>query len=144
MSEAGTLKGVAIGAGYFAPFQYEAWTRIPEVSLTAFYNRTEARARSIMERFGVPRFYGDWREMIDRERPDFVDIITPPDTHEDMCAYAAARGVHIICQKPLAPTLDASRRIVDAAQAAGVRFMAHENFRWQPWYREIKRIQQTG
>lgn len=138
------LKGVAIGAGYFAPFQYEAWTRIPEVTITALHNRSEAPARSIMQRFGVPRFYDDWRKMIDEEQPDFVDIITPPETHEDMCAYAAGRGVHIICQKPLAPTLEASRRIVDHARRAGVRFMVHENFRWQPWYREIKRIQGAG
>jgi predicted dehydrogenase len=61
-----------------------------------------------------------------------------------MCAYAAVRGVHIICQKPLAPTLEESRRIVATAQAAGVRFMVHENWRWQPWYREIRRIQDSG
>ena len=53
---------------------------------------------------------------------------------------AAARGVHIICQKPLAPTLAESRRIVENAESAGVRFMVHENFRWQPWYREAKRL----
>lgn len=137
-----TLKGVGIGAGYFAPFQYEAWTRIPEVTITAIHNRTEARARELMAQYDVPRYYADWREMIDRERPDFVDIITPPDTHEEMCAFAAACGVHIICQKPLAPTLAASRRIVENAEAAGVRFMVHENFRWQPWYRTIKQIQE--
>ena len=38
------LKGVGLGAGYFAPFQYEAWTRIPEVEIAAIYNRTEDRA----------------------------------------------------------------------------------------------------
>src|SRR5262249_17577353 len=59
------------------------------------------------------------------------------------CSFAAARGVHIVCQKPLAPTLEAAIRIVDAAEAAGVRFMVHENFRWQPWYRKIKEIQQS-
>jgi predicted dehydrogenase len=82
--------------------------------------------------------------MIDRERPDFVDIITPPATHEEMCRYAAERGAHIICQKPLAPTPEESRRIVVHARDAGVRFMVHENFRWQPWYRAIKRIQVEG
>lgn len=144
MNAVGTLKGVGIGAGYFAPFQYEAWTRIPEVTITAIYNRTESRAREVMAQCEVPRYYADWREMLDAERPDFVDIITPPDTHEEMCAYAAARGVHIICQKPLAPTLPVSRRIVANAEAAGVRFMVHENFRWQPWYRTIKRLQSEG
>ena len=141
MTDGRNLKGVGIGAGYFAPFQYEAWTRIPEVTITAIHNRTEARARELMAHYGVARYYADWRRMIDEERPDFVDIITPPDTHEEMCAYAAARGVHVICQKPLAPTLEESRRMVEHADSAGVRFMVHENFRWQPWYRTVKAIQ---
>jgi D-apiose dehydrogenase len=138
------LKGVGMGAGYFSRFQYEAWTRIPEVEITAIYNRTEEKARNMMSHYSVPRYYSDWRQMIAEEKPDFVDIITPPETHEEMCAYAAARGVHIICQKPLAPTFDSSRRIVDNAAAAGVRFMVHENWRWQPWYRQVKAIQRAG
>ncbi|MGH8638533.1 MAG: Gfo/Idh/MocA family protein [Burkholderiales bacterium] len=138
------LKGVAIGAGYFAPFQYEAWTRIPEIEIAAMYNRSEDKAAPIMARYGVPRYYGDWRTMIDVERPDFVDIITPPDTHEEMCRYAAEHGVHIICQKPLAPNYETSRQIVELARNAGVRFMVHENFRWQPWYRAMKKIQAEG
>lgn len=138
------MKACAMGAGYFSRFQYEAWTRIPEVEMAAIYNRTESKARAVMDQYGIPRYYGDWREMIDRERPDFVDIITNPETHEEMCAHAADRGVHIICQKPLAPDFETSRRIVEHARAAGVRFMVHENWRWQPWYREIKRIQQSG
>ena len=77
------LKGAAMGAGYFSRFQYEAWSRIPEVEIAAIYNRTEEKARAIMAQYGVARYYGDWREMIDRERPDFVDIITPPETHEE-------------------------------------------------------------
>jgi D-apiose dehydrogenase len=138
------MRGVGLGAGYFAPFQYEAWTRIPEVDIVAMCDRTEEKAAPIMAKYGVPRYYADWKEMIDRESPDFVDIITPPDTHEEICRYAAERGVHIICQKPLAPTLETSRRIVEIANAAGVRFMVHENFRWQPWYRVIKQIQADG
>lgn len=144
LARGGRLRGVALGAGYFAPFQYEAWTRIPEVEVVAMFNPSEDRAAPIMARYGVPRYYADWKEMIDREAPDFADIITPPETHEEMCGYAADRGVHIICQKPLAPTYETSRRIVDSAVAAGVRFMVHENFRWQPWYRAIKQVQTEG
>jgi D-apiose dehydrogenase len=144
MPEPGKLRGVGIGAGYFAPFQYEAWTRIPDVDIVAIYNRTEERARGMMTQYGIPRFYADWKEMLDRERPHFVDIITPPETHEEMCAFAAARGIHIICQKPLAPSHEVSRRIVETTSDAGVRFMVHENFRWQPWYRAIKEAQRRG
>ena len=86
------LKGVALGAGYFSRFQYEAWNRIPEVRIAAIYNRTESKAREMAAAYGIPACYADWREMIDREQPDFVDIITPPETHEEICAYAAASG----------------------------------------------------
>jgi len=134
------LRGVAIGAGYFSRFQYEAWTRIPEVEITALSNRNEERARPLMEEHGVARHYTDYREMIEKEKPDFVDVITPPETHREMCAFASERGVHVICQKPLAPTFEEARRIVDEARAAGIRFMVHENWRFQPWYRQIRRL----
>ena len=113
----GCFKGVGIGAGYFARFQYEAWTRIPELEIAAVCDRSEDKARGMMQEFGIPRYYSDWRAMIDEEKPDFVDIITPPDTHEEICAHAAARGVHIISQKPLAPDLEGCRRIVANARS---------------------------
>ena len=138
------LRAVGIGAGYFSGYQYEAWGRIPEVRLVAMHNRTESKARRLMRIHGIPRYYGDWREMIARERPDFVDVITPPETHAEMCAFAAGLGVGVICQKPLAPTLAESAAIVRQAKDAGVRFMVHENFRWQPWYRKIRAILDGG
>jgi predicted dehydrogenase len=68
------MKGVAIGAGYFSRFQYEAWTRIGEVEIAAICDRAEEKARAMMAKFGIPRYYSDWREMIRRESPDFIDI----------------------------------------------------------------------
>jgi predicted dehydrogenase len=138
------LKGVAIGAGYFSRFQYEAWTRIPEVDITALCNSNLERAKGIMEPYGVKNHYTDYKEMIIKEKPDFVDIITPPETHYEMCKFAADHGVHIICQKPLAPTIEESQRIVDYVSKKGVRFVVHENFRFQPWHREIKQIINDG
>jgi len=144
MRSAEPLRGVGIGAGYFAPFHYEAWTRIPEVQITAVCDVAEDRARRVVDDFGVARFYQDWKQAIDQERPDFVDIITPPDTHEEICAYAVERGVHIVCQKPLAPSLEEARRLAEQVRSASVRAMVHENFRWQPWYRVIKDIRSAG
>ena len=144
MDEHRKLKGVGVGAGYFGRFQYEAWTRIPEVEITAVCNRTEPKARALMTEFAIPRYYADVGEMLDAERPDFIDIITPPETHGPYVRAAAERGVGVICQKPLAPTYAEAERIVETAERAGVRFMIHENWRWQPWWREIKRIQRGG
>lgn len=134
------FKGVAIGAGYFSPFQYEAWNRIPEVIITALCNRNREKAAPLMQQYRIERHYTDFREMIDQEKPDFIDIITPPETHLEITRYAAARGIHVICQKPLAPTLVEAQQIVDIARQAGIRFMVHENWRFQPWHREIKKI----
>jgi len=138
------LKGVCIGAGYFSHYHYDAWQRIPEVEISAFCSRDPHRIRAIQERFGISRVYADYREMLDREKPDFVDIITPPPTHLEMCREAARRLIHIICQKPLAPSLEEAKTLVGEVTRAGVRFMVHENFRFQPWYREIKRLLEAG
>ena len=138
------FKGVCVGAGYFSHFQYEAWQRIPEVAITAMCNRNPGRAQAIMDKYDVPHHYTDYREMLETEQPDFVDIITPPPTHLEMCKIAADLGVHVICQKPLAPTFEEARQIVDCTSQAGIRFMVHENWRFQPWYREIKRLLDDG
>jgi predicted dehydrogenase len=139
-NDSARLRGVGIGAGYFSHYQYDAWRRIPEVEITAIYNRSRARAETVMQQYNIARYYADYREMLVQEQPDFADIITPPETHLELCQAAAELGVHIICQKPLAPTYGESAAIVAAAQTAGIRLMVHENWRWQPWYREIKRL----
>ena len=90
------------------------------------------------------RCYADYRQMFDEMRPDFVDVITPPPSHREICAEAARRGIHIIVQKPLAPTLAEAEQIVSNATASGMRLMVHENFRFQPWHREIKRQIDAG
>ena len=138
------LRGVGIGAGYFAKFQYEAWSRIPQVEMAAVCDQAEEKARAVQEQFGIAKRYTRWTEMLDEIAPDFVDIITPPPTHQEMCAYAAKQGIHVVCQKPLAPTFEEAERIVNTVRASGVRFMVHENWRWQPWYRKIKEIQLSG
>ena len=139
-----TYKGVGIGAGYFSPFQYEAWQRIPETKITALCNRNQERAAPLMKKFDIPKHYVDWQEMIIQEKPDFVDIITPPETHLEMCKFAADQGCHIICQKPLAPTFKDAREIVHYVSSKNIRFMVHENWRFQPWHREIKKLLNNG
>lgn len=138
------LRGVAVGAGYFSQFHYEAWSRIPEVRLTALCDLDPARAKAVRDRFGVPQVYSDYREMFAVERPEFVDVITPPATHLEVCRAAAERGLHVICQKPVAPTLAEANQLVEMCASAGIRLMVHENFRFQPWHREIKRLLDAG
>jgi predicted dehydrogenase len=136
------LKGVIIGAGYFSRFQYEAWTRIPEVVIVANCNRSLGKAQKIAAEFHIPQSYPieKFREMLETEQPDFVDIITPPETHLELCQIAAELGIIIICQKPLAPTWEETVELARVIERFGARCMVHENWRWQPWYREIKEL----
>lgn len=138
------LKGVCVGAGYFSRYHLDGWNRIPEVQITALCDPDQKRAEDRMQEFGIARRYSDYRGMIEREKPDFVDVITPPSTHLQICRHAAECHIAIICQKPLAPTLAASKALVESTRQHGVRFMVHDNWRWQPWYREIKKIIETG
>ncbi|MDA1191808.1 MAG: Gfo/Idh/MocA family oxidoreductase [Candidatus Poribacteria bacterium] len=133
-----------IGAGYFSRFHLDAWTRIPDVELVAVCDTDEGKARHAAASHGIPTVHTDYRAMVEAIQPDFVDIITRPDTHLALCADLAERGIHLICQKPLAPTYEESARLVETVSRSDVRFMAHENFRWQPWYREIKRLLDDG
>jgi predicted dehydrogenase len=82
--------------------------------------------------------------LLDAGRPYFNHNITPPDRHAVIAGAAAARGVHILCQKALAPSYAEAEMMVATAAAAGVRFMAHDNFRFQPWHREIRRLMDAG
>ena len=140
------LKGLCIGAGYFSQFQYEAWSRIPEVEILAVCNRNQDRARATAEAYNIPKVleWADLESALDELKPDFLDVITPPETHKEIVKLAANRGIHVICQKPLAPTLEESQEIVQLASDAGIRFLVHENWRWQPWYREIKSQMDRG
>ena len=134
------LKGVCIGAGYFSHFQYEAWNRIPEVEITAMCNSNQERAEYVMKTYNVKKHYTDYLEMLDQEKPDFVDIITPTATHYEMTRESLKRGIHVICQKPLARSLHESLEIKELVDSHDARFMVHENWRFQPWYREIKQL----
>jgi predicted dehydrogenase len=139
-----TSKGVLIGAGYFARFQAEAWKRVPAVEIVAVADSASGKASGVAGEFGIPRAYESAEEMLDRERPDFVDIATRPEAHVELTRQAAARGVHVICQKPMAPTWADCLSMCEACEAAGVRLLIHENWRWQPWYREARRLIDAG
>jgi predicted dehydrogenase len=138
------FRGVIAGAGYFAQFHAEAWQRIPEAGIIAVADPDLPRAQAFAERHGIPRAYSAAEEMLRAERPQFLDIITRPDTHLPLTALAASHGVNVICQKPMAPSLEECREMVRTAEQAGIRLLIHENWRWQPWYREIRSLLDQG
>ncbi|MEO8717360.1 MAG: Gfo/Idh/MocA family oxidoreductase [Burkholderiales bacterium] len=139
-----TLRVAVAGAGYFCQFQLDGWRRIPGVELVGICNRDEAKAKSLAERFGVPRVFGDLAPMLDQTAPDLVDIVTPPVTHRAYVEETARRRLTTICQKPFGRTHAEARALVDVARRAGIALAVHENFRFMPHFREMKRVLEAG
>lgn len=139
-----SIQVAAVGTGYFSRFQYRAWKRIPEVVLVGVCNRTLATAAAVASEFAIPAAFSDLDTMLDTVKPELLDIITPPETHLAAIQAAAARGIDVICQKPFCRTLDEARTATSIADRAGIEITVHENFRFQPWHRELKRLLDTG
>src|SRR3954454_2723873 len=92
------LRGIVLGAGYFSRFHFDAWHRLG-VEIVAVVERDVGKAREAATRHGIPRVghADELANVLDAEKPDFIDIITPPATHLESVRLAAARGVAIIC-----------------------------------------------
>ncbi|WP_282159918.1 Gfo/Idh/MocA family protein [Ulvibacterium marinum] len=138
------LKGVGIGAGYFSQFHYDAWRRSDTAYITALCDVSSQNAQKTASAHDIEKIYANAQEMLEKERPDFVDIITPPETHLELCSLAANYGIPVICQKPFGGNLDTAKKIVRLFNEKNLRLIVHENFRFQPWFREIKSYMDKG
>jgi predicted dehydrogenase len=138
------LRVLGVGAGYFSQFQYAGWRNIGDAECVGIVNRDAAKARALAARFGIGAVFGDLDAALDATRPDLVDIITSPQTHRAYVARCVARGIPAICQKPFGRDYADAVAITELAEAAGVPLVIHENFRWQPWYREARRMSAAG
>jgi predicted dehydrogenase len=139
-----TLRGVLVGAGYFSRFHLDAWSRLPGIELAAVCDRDLPKAERAAAEFKIPRALGDVDAALDLPGLDFVDLATPPDSHVDLVGRACRRKLAVLCQKPLAPDGPSARALADAVAGAGIPFMVHDNFRFQPWYLEIRRLLADG
>jgi predicted dehydrogenase len=128
------LRFALFGAGFWSRFQLAGWRELPGVECVAAWNRTASKARAL----GVPAIYEDPEELLIREKPDFVDIVTDVGSHASLVRLAAKHRIPVICQKPMAPSLGEAASMLRACQETGTPFFVHENWRWQAPLRELK------
>ncbi|TVR48159.1 MAG: gfo/Idh/MocA family oxidoreductase [Puniceicoccaceae bacterium] len=138
------LRFAILGTGFWARYQLAAWREIPGAECVALYNRTRSKAEALAAEFGIPAVYDDPKALLGREKPDFVDIITGPDTHAHFVGLAAEHGIPAICQKPFAPTLAVAEAMTEACRRAGVDLLIHENWRWQTAIRRFAEVLHSG
>ena len=137
------LKGMTIGCGFFGNMHLEGWSRIENARIVAVVDTDQRKAEEAAGRFDAVA-YTDLEAALAEEPPDFVDVATRPDSHLKLAEVAAAQGCHVLCQKPIAPTMEESVELVETCESHHVRLMVNENWRWQPWYRQIKTLIQSG
>jgi predicted dehydrogenase len=139
------LRFAVMGCGFWSQFQIAGWFEVGGVELAALYNRTRSKAEALAQRFGVPAVYDDPEALFANEKLDFVDIITDVSTHSRFVHMAAENGIPVICQKPMAPDLETAEEMVRFCRERGVRFLIHENWRWQYPIRQFKKaLEESG
>src|SRR6266853_5189777 len=112
--------------------------------LRAISGRDEEKVSRAAEAYGFESWTRDWRELIGRRDVDIVDICTPPGTHAEIAAAAAAAGKAVICEKPLAVTYAQAASALDAVRAAGVLNAVGFNYRRLPAVSLMKRMVDQG
>ncbi len=138
------LRVAVAGAGYFCQFQLDGWRRIAGIEIVAICNRDVAKAQALAARFGIPKVFGSVASMLEGCEADILDIVTPPATHREYVGEAARRGIATICQKPFGNTHAEALAVAGVAEAAGIPLAVHENFRFMPHFREMKRLLDEG
>jgi len=138
------LRFAAFGTGFWSLFQLPGWLELENVECVALYNRTLSKAEALSPKIGNPRCYDDPEALLEKEDVDFVDILTDVDTHLKFTKMAADKGLDVVCQKPMAPSYEDAKSLVEVCNKNQVRLFINENFRWQVPIRRVKEIVDTG
>ena len=136
------LRVALIGNGFMGAAHSQAWRVAPRFfdlplrpEMTVLVGRDAARAEDAAEQWGWAESSDDWRSVVARDDIDVVDIVTPGDSHAEIACAALSAGKHVICEKPLANSVDEARAMADAARSAktdGVLAMVGFTYRRVP------------
>ena len=117
------------------------------IELTAVAGRNAEAVEAARERFGFGAAVTDWRELVDRDDIDLIDVCTPGDTHAEIAIAALRAGKHVLCEKPLANTVAEAEEMAAAAREAaaqGVFAMCGYTYRRTPALAYARRLIEEG
>ncbi|MDT7580083.1 MAG: hypothetical protein QOK35_1347 [Pseudonocardiales bacterium] len=151
----GTTLGVGmVGYAFMGAAHSQAWRSAPRFfdlpltpDLAVLCGRDAAKAGAAAEKLGWRSVETDWRALLSREDVALVDVCSPGDTHAEIAIAALEAGKHVLCEKPLANTVDEARAMVAAAERAatrGVRSMVGYSYRRVPAVALARRLVEQG
>lgn len=148
------LRVLMVGHAFMGRAHSHAWRTVPEFFdvpirpvLQVLCGRSAEATSAAADRFGWAHVETDWREAIERDDVDLVDICTPGSSHADIAVAALAAGKHVLCEKPLANTVAEAEHMAGAASQAasrGVRSMVGFNYRRVPALELARRLIADG
>ncbi|MET0450022.1 MAG: Gfo/Idh/MocA family oxidoreductase, partial [Aeromicrobium sp.] len=155
MNDSRTGLGIGmVGYAFMGAAHSQAWRTAPaffDLPLTprmaAICGRDREAASGVAGRFGWESVETDWRRLLERDDIDVIDICTPGNTHAEIAIAALEAGKHVLCEKPLANTVEEAEAMAAAAEAAsgrGVRAMVGFTYRRTPAVAFARRLVAEG
>lgn len=133
-----------IGLGGIAGAHIASYKRYPDVEITAAADGKGKESYSYGMLSPSARVYNDYKEMIEKEELDAVDICAPSHLHPEISIYALEHGLHVLCEKPMALNYADAERISDVAKKSGKVFMCAQITRFSKPYAYLKEIVEDG
>ncbi len=140
---AGSLRAGIIGLGNISGVHITQYRKAEGVELVAGAEVDPARAQAVAAKWGF-KGYTDWRRMLEEQALDVVSICTPPFLHREMAVAALERGIHVLCEKPLAATTEEAEALAQAAGQCEAKLMIAYCHRWHPPIRKAKQLLDAG
>jgi predicted dehydrogenase len=132
-----------IGLGNVAVLHLEAYRALSCVEVVAGSDLRKDRLERIAAAYGFAP-YGDYEEMLAHEQLDIVCVLTPARTHRLATEAAARRNVHVLCEKPMAVSLDDAHAMIAACEASNVKFFYGASYRFLPTLVKARELIQAG
>jgi D-apiose dehydrogenase len=138
------IRVALVGTGYYSQFHIDGWQKHPEAQLCAVCDLDQSRAATTAREHAIAASYTDVARMLLEVKPDVIDIVTPPATHASVVEQAIGKVPYAVCQKPLTGIYAQALALTQKAETHHTTLLVHENFRFTPWFREVKRLIDSG
>ena len=128
------------------PYSHAAgYTAFERTDLVAAADVVEEKAQYVCNKWDIPKYYLDYREMIVQEKPDIISIATRPGNHAEITQFAAENGVKgIYCDKPLCASMEEADAMVAVCEQYDVKFNLGTQRRFTPGYIKMREILESG
>ena len=132
------MKAAILGAGFIADFHAAGYAALPDVELCAVCDADGERARQMADKYHCAA-YTDALKLLEEQKPELVSVCLPTFLHARYTIAALQRGAHVLCEKPMALTMEECEAMRQAAAETGRVLMVGQVLRWWPEYAEIAR-----